>query len=109
MMAPEVQATVVKVKIEGAYSNGHTYKRVVEVPEPTEFPRSEELARLGLTETDPKWWKEWLDEWWDEWWEEFVFPETGDGVFGKVGHNAEAKITEATNPALVGLSHEWDS
>jgi hypothetical protein len=80
-----------KVKIDGAYTDGHEYKRVVEIEEPTDFP----------PDTDEKWW--------DEWWWKHVFDETGDNKSGKLGSYEEATIIEANDAHLLGLQHAWDS
>ena len=47
----------------------------------------------------------------DEWWEDTVFPHTGDGHGAdhpNLGCYYTATVVEAADPALVGLSREWD-
>jgi hypothetical protein len=78
-----------KVKIEGRYTCGHQYERVVELAEPEPHP--------PITDVD----------WWSDWWWEVVFPHTGDGVFGSYGGWAAGTILQADDEALVGACYEW--
>jgi hypothetical protein len=78
--------SVVTVKIENVYDDGHESTIEVELPEPT-------LATI------------------DDWWNDVVLPHTGDGYGAehpKLGFWYEATITTAEDTSLCGLTMEWD-
>lgn len=77
----------ITVEIVNTYEDGHESSRLVTVDEP------EDPDNL------------------DDWWSDVVFPETGDGhgkKHPKLGCMYEATIIDAADPALRGLSQEWD-
>lgn len=91
-----------KVKVEGSYTNGHSYERVVEVVEPEGYPPiGAPPSPSWVTSEDAGWWHEW-------WWEE-VFPHTGDGVrIGGIGGSHKATVVEAADPSLVGADYIFE-
>jgi hypothetical protein len=83
----------VKIQIENVYENGYEFTKTEEIAEPAEVT--------------------------DEWWETVVMPLTG-GICEQLGCTIarshehisqdawyDVTIVEATNPALVGQTHEW--
>lgn len=71
----------VTVRIENAYSDGHTSTRTVEVEAPKDDTIGSDL---------------------DEWWEEAVFEHTGDG------HGAGG-LGSCYTATVVGVKHEYDN
>lgn len=84
-------AKTVTILIENSYTDGHQCEQIVQLTAPSD---ASDL---------------------DEYWEDVVYPHTGDGhaveVYEATGASLgtfyTATITEAADPALVGMTNEW--
>lgn len=81
--------SLVTVKIENAYSDGHESEREVEIEGPAEFYAND------------------LEEWFMEVVYEHTGDGHGDGSHGKLGSCYVATILKADDLALVGKNFEW--
>lgn len=96
-----------KILIEDTYEDGYEAEREIEIagPEPDPDDMDVEREREDADGAVSTW----------TWWDAFVYPHTGDGHGLPENHGGprtldashEATITEAINPALVGLTSEW--
>lgn len=78
----------VRVRHEGAYTNAHSYSRIIE------YDLDDYAA---VTDQD-----------FNEWWDEFLFQDTGDNVTQPgIGSWYRATIVEAEDPTLVDQQWEW--
>lgn len=82
----------VQVRIEGSYTNGHSYDRIVTVEAPTLDDWNAPVDDFGGPLTD--------------WWEQVVFNEIGDGQPGNVGSYHKATVFAPGEP-WDNATYEW--